>query len=280
MPKSWLITGSSRGLGRQVVLAALAAGGNVTATARHAGNLAGLVEEYGDRVMAVSLDVTDPAAAAAAIQTAVATFGRLDVVVNNAGYATLASVEDCTEDEFRSQIETNFFGVVNVVRAALPTLRAQQSGHLIQVSSIGGRTGNAGLAAYQSAKWALAGFTRALAQEVEPLGIKTTVVEPGGMRTDWAGASMTIPAISAPYRESVGYLAEMFAYSSLAPGDPAKVAKIIVELADLDEPPRRLVLGRDAWQAAVTLGRQLAADDERWKHLSLATDYDHDAAAS
>lgn len=276
MPKVWLITGSSRGLGRCVALAALEAGDRVVATARSTDAVADLAERYGPRVLPFRLDVTDGDAARAAVAAGVAEFGRLDVVVSNAGYATLASIEDLSESEFRSQIETNFFGVVNVVRAAIPVLRAQGSGYLIQVSSIGGRVGNAGLAAYQSAKWALGGFTEALAAEVNPLGINTTVIEPGGMRTDWAGASMTIPPISEPYRASVGFLAEIFGMPGAAASDPAKVADLLVRLADLDDPPRRLVVGSDALAAALAVSRQLLANDEQWREFSLATGYEAD----
>jgi len=277
MTKVWLVTGSSRGLGRCVAQAALEAGDRVVATARSTDAVSDLAERYGPRVLPFRLDVTDGDAAHAAVTAGVAEFGRLDVVVSNAGYATLASIEDMTESEFRSQIETNFFGVVNVVRAALPVLRAQGSGHLIQVSSIGGRVGNAGLAAYQSAKWALGGFTEALAAEVNPLGIKTTVIEPGGMRTEWAGASMTIPPISEPYRESVGFLAEIFGMPGAAASDPAKVADLLVRLADLDDPPRRLVVGSDALAAALAVSKQLLANDEQWRELSLATGYEADS---
>src|ERR1700682_4314851 len=155
MSKFWLITGSSRGLGRELAKAVLAAGHRLLATARKPEDLHDLVAQYGDRVRGVALDVTNPAAARAAVAAATSAFGRLDVVVNNAGYATVNSIEDMALDDFRAQIETNFFGVVNVTRAALPVLRAQRDGHIIQISSLGGRLGSAGLAAYQSAKWAV-----------------------------------------------------------------------------------------------------------------------------
>ena len=192
MSKVWFITGSSRGLGRALAEAVLAAGHRLVATARNPEELRTLVATAPDRSRAVALDVMDPAAARKAIDAAVAAFGRIDVLVNNAGYANVASIEDLPEDDFRAQVETNFFGVVNVTRAALPVLRAQRDGHIIQVSSIGGRSGSPGLAAYQSAKWAVGGFSEVLATEVRPLGIRVTIVEPGGMRTDWAGSSMRV----------------------------------------------------------------------------------------
>jgi len=203
MSKVFLVTGSSRGLGRSIAEAVLEAGHQLVATARTPGQLDDLVGKYGDQVRAVALDVTDPVAAEAAVQVAVQAFGRLDVVVNNAGYANLASVEDITAEDFRRQIDTNLFGVVNVTKAALPVLREQGSGHFIQVSSVGGRIGAVGLSAYQSAKWAVGGFSTVLALEVAPLGVKVTVLEPGGMRTDWAGSSMDIPPVSAPYQQTL-----------------------------------------------------------------------------
>jgi NAD(P)-dependent dehydrogenase (short-subunit alcohol dehydrogenase family) len=205
MSKVWLVTGSSRGLGLEIAKAVLAAGDRLVATARNPRDLHALVDRYGDarasnagRVCAVMLDVTQPAQARAAVEAARTAFGRLDVVVNNAGYANVNSIEDAAEDDFRAQIETNFFGVVNVTRAALPLLRAQRSGHIIQISSIGGRAATQGIAAYQSAKWAVGGFSEVLAREVAPLGIRVTVMEPGGMRTDWSGSSMPSSLITKP----------------------------------------------------------------------------------
>src|SRR5471032_1659536 len=204
MSSVWFITGSSRGIGLELAKAVLAAGHRLVATARRPEDLASLVEQYGERVRAVALDVTDPASARAAVQQAVEAFGRLDVVVNNAGYGNIASIEEGDDADFRAQMETNFYGVVNVTRAALPVLRTQRSGHIIQISSIGGRAGSPGLAAYQSAKWAVEGYSEVLAKEVGPLGIKVTIVEPGGFRTDWAGSSMSVVQPGEAYRESIG----------------------------------------------------------------------------
>ena len=193
MTRIWLITGSSRGLGRELAQAVLEDGDQAVAAARHPGQLDGLVARYGRRVGAVALDVTDPAAAREAVRTAVGEFGHLDVVVNNAGYATSAAIEDLPDVEFRAQLETNLFGVVYVTRAALPVLRAQRSGHIIQVSSIGGRVGGTpGMGGYQTAKFAVEGFSEVLSNEVRPLGIKVTIVEPGALRTDWGGSPMRI----------------------------------------------------------------------------------------
>jgi NAD(P)-dependent dehydrogenase (short-subunit alcohol dehydrogenase family) len=280
MSKVFLVTGSSRGLGREIAEAVLAAGHQLVATARTPAQLDDLVERYGSDIRAVALDVTDPAAAHAAVQTAVDAFGRLDVVVNNAGYADLASVEDVTTDAFRAQIDTNLLGVVNVTKAALPVLREQSSGHVIQVSSVGGRMATPGLSAYQAAKWAVGGFSEVLAAEVGPLGIKVTVLEPGGMRTDWAGSSMTIAPVSEPYRATVGAVAtRMAGFTDGAAGDPAKVAQVVLTVADLDEPPLRLLLGTDAYTSGREADRRRAEADERWEALSRSTDHDDVTAA-
>jgi NAD(P)-dependent dehydrogenase (short-subunit alcohol dehydrogenase family) len=275
MSKVFLVTGSSRGLGREIVLAALDAGHRVAATARNQRDLDDIVEKYGDQVRAVALDVSDFDAAQRAVADTVHAFGRLDVVVNNAGYADLASVEDVTIADFDAQIQTNLFGVVNVTKAALPTLRDQGEGHIIQVSSVGGRMATPGLAAYQAAKWAVGGFSEVLAAEVAPLGIKVTVLEPGGMRTDWAGASMSVPAISSPYQPTVGAVAtRMSTLTSNEAGDPAKVAQVVLQIADLTEPPLRLLLGTDAFTYGTAAGRARAAVDEQWRELSVSTDHE------
>ncbi|MFE9749082.1 SDR family NAD(P)-dependent oxidoreductase [Saccharothrix saharensis] len=275
MSKVFLVTGSSRGLGRQIAERVLAAGYSLVATARRPEQVADLVERYGDRVRAVALDVTDPRAARAAVDTAVTAFGRLDVVVNNAGYANSGSVEDTPDDDFRAQVDANLFGVVNVTKAALPVLRAQGSGHVIQVSSVGGRATTPGLSAYQAAKFAVGGFSEVLAKEVAPLGIKVTVLEPGGMRTDWAGASMTVHPVSPGYESTVGAVNGLrTTLMARAASDPAKVADVVLRVAELDEPPVRLLLGSDAVRFAGQVERARAESDARWRGLSVSTDYD------
>ena len=279
MSKTFLITGSSRGLGRAIAVAALDAGHDVVATARRPEQLADLVERYGDRARAVALDVTDPAAAAAAVQAALDAFGRLDVVVNNAGYADLAALEDVTAADFRAQIETNLFGVVTVTKAALPVLRAQGAGHIVQISSVGGRLASVGLSAYQAAKWAVGGFSEVLAQEVAPLGIKVTVLEPGGMATDWGGSSMSIPPVSEPYRQTVGERAKAMAgFGQWAASDPARVAQVVLQVVEMPEPPVRLLLGSDAYRLATAAGRARAEADESMRALSESTDFVGDRA--
>ena len=280
MSKIWLITGSARGLGRHLAEAVLAAGDSLVATARDPSKLSDLVSRYGDRIRPVSLDVTDAAAARAAVDVAESAFGRLDVLVNNAGYGHAAPFEQTTDEDFRAQIDTNFYGVVNVTRAALPVMRKQRSGHIIQVSSVGGRMGTPGLSAYQSAKWAVGGFTEVLAKEVAPLGIKVTAVEPGGMRTDWGViARGAVPELLPDYEPSVGALAKMFAqYIGHEVGDPDKVAKVILQLARHDAPPEHLLLGSDAVHFFNMVDTARRADAERWQAVSLSTDAD-DAGA-
>ncbi|WP_127505983.1 oxidoreductase [Actinoplanes solisilvae] len=274
MSKVWLITGSSRGLGRQLAESVLAAGHRVVATARRPEQLDDLAEKYGDQIRTVALDVTDPAAARAAVATAVDAFGRLDVLVNNAGYADVASIEDMPDDEFRAQIDANFFGVVNVTRAALPVLRAQGAGHIIQISSVGGRVGGPGLGAYQSAKWAVGGFSEVLAKEVAPLGIRVTVAEPGGMRTNWAGSSMTEHPISDAYRGVIEpAVARLRAADGTQPGDPERIARVLIDLTDNPEPPVHLLLGADAVAAARAQADNLAATDARWRTVSESVSY-------
>jgi NAD(P)-dependent dehydrogenase (short-subunit alcohol dehydrogenase family) len=274
MSSVFLLTGSSRGLGRAIADAVLNDGHRLIATARRRETLDELSDSYGDRVLTLDLDVTDPAAARAAVQTGVERFGRIDVVVNNAGYADLAAVEDVTLEDFRAQIDTNLLGVVNVTKAALPTLREQGSGHIIQISSVGGRLATPGLSAYQTAKWAVGGFSSVLAREVGPLGIRVTVLEPGGMQTDWAGSSMSVPPISEPYRATVGAMAALHNAETLALGDPAKVARVVLLLAEMDEPPLRLILGSEAYAYATAAARDQAESDKRWRDLTVSTDRD------
>lgn len=267
--KTWLITGSSRGLGRKIAEAALQAGKNLVATARNVRQLDDLVSVYGSKIKVLALDVTDPSAAHRAVAEAVETFGRLDVLVNNAGYADVAAIEDMPDAVFRAQIDANFYGVVNLTRAALPVMRAQRAGHIIQISSVGGRVGGAGLGAYQAAKWAVGGFSEVLAKEVSSFGIKITVAEPGGMRTDWAGSSMAVPEISDAYRSVIEPVVERLRLADgRQPGDPARIAQTLLDISAMDEPPLRLLLGSDAVAVARMMSERLAASDEKWRAVS------------
>jgi NAD(P)-dependent dehydrogenase (short-subunit alcohol dehydrogenase family) len=274
MPKTWLVTGSSRGFGREIAEAALKRGDQVLATARNPDQLDALTT-YGDSVVAFALDVTDPAASRKAVAAAISSFGSLDVVVNNAGYAASAAIEEMTEESFRDQIETNLFGVVNVTKAALPIFHQQRSGHFLQFSSIGGRVGGSpGLGAYQTAKFAVEGFSEVLNAEVKPLGIKVTIVEPGGFRTDWGGASMQTSPVGADYEDTVGAM-NRFRESTVTTwrGDPRRAAKILVDLVDLDAPPLRLLLGDGAVRSADQSSRERAAEAEQWAGVSRSADF-------
>jgi NAD(P)-dependent dehydrogenase (short-subunit alcohol dehydrogenase family) len=274
MSKVWLVTGSSRGLGRALAEVVLAGGHKLVATARNPGQLADLVGRYGNQVRAVALDVTDARAAGDAIKMAVDAFGRLDVLVNNAGYGNIGSIENTSDADFRAQIETNLFGVVNVTKAAIPILREQRSGHIIQISSIGGRIGTPGVGAYQTAKWGVEGFSEVLAKEVGPLGIKVTIIDPGGFRTDWSGSSMTIRPSRPEYDSTVGVVARFQReYNGAQPGDPAKAAAVIIHIASLDEPPLRLLLGSDAVHRAEQADLARIESDRKWRELSVATDF-------
>jgi NAD(P)-dependent dehydrogenase (short-subunit alcohol dehydrogenase family) len=275
MIRTWLVTGSSRGFGRELAKAVLESGDNVVATARRPADLDELVTKYGDRVRAVALDVTDASAARAAVQTALHEFGRLDVVVNNAGYANSAPIEEMAEDDFRAQIEANLFGVVNVTRAALPVLRQQRSGHIIQFSSVGGRVGGSpGMGAYQTAKFGVEGFSEVLNAEVKPLGINVVIVEPGPFRTEWSTSSMVRADVGPDYEQTVGEMNRMRqATAATWPGDPARAAKIIVDIVALDEPPLRLLLGAAAVDLAARSSASRAAEAEHWAEVSRSADF-------
>lgn len=273
MAKIWLVTGSSRGLGRALVQAALESGDSVAATARKLEQLDGLVAQYGaDRILPLALDVTDNKQVQHAVEATLKKFRRLDVVVNNADYADYAdsaSVEDASLESFRTQFETNFFGVVNVTKAVLPITRENGHGHIIQVSSVGGILATPGLGSYQSAKWAIGGFSGVLAQEVNPLGVKVTVLEPGGMKTDWAGSSMGIGYVSEPYKETVAKFSELRHGMRETWSDPHKVALAILQVAGLPEPPLRLLLSPDTFQPAKKALEDLAASDEKWRDITM-----------
>ncbi len=279
MTQVWLITGSSRGLGRALAEAVLAAGHRLLATARDPSQLADLGERYGDQVRTFALDVTDPRAAGDAVAAAVKTFGRLDVLVNNAGYGDVGSIEDTSLADIRAQIETNLFGVINVTKTAIPLMREQRSGHIIQLSSIGGRVGAMGRAPYSTAKWGVEGFSEVLAKETAPLGIKVTIIEPGGFRTDFAGSSTKIAAGRPEYDSTVGATARFQRdYNGAQPGDPAKAAAVILEVAAMDKPPLRLLLGSDAVRAAEQADLARIEADRKWRQLSVSTDFEKAAS--
>jgi NAD(P)-dependent dehydrogenase (short-subunit alcohol dehydrogenase family) len=274
MQQIWFITGSSRGFGRALVRAALQAGDLVAATARRPEQLADLEAEFGDRVHAIALDVTDAAAARKAIAEARERFGRLDVIVNNAGYANVSPIETTADDDFREQFETNFWGVYNVSKAAIPVLREQGSGLVMQFSSVGGRVGGSpGIASYQAAKFAIDGFSRVLAAETAPFGVKVMVVEPSGFKTDWAGSSMIIRDIGDDYAQTVGAINRRIRQNPDGPpGDPVRAAEILVQVAKRRDIPYHLPLGVIAAEGSIRLDEQLLAEDRRWREVSRSAD--------
>jgi len=273
MSQVWLITGSSRGLGRALADAVLAAGHKLVATARNPAQLADLIERYGDQVRTVALDVTSEQAAVDAVAVATKAFGRLDVLVNNAGYGDISPIEDTSLDEFRAQIETNLFGVINVTKAALPLMREQRAGHILQFSSVGGRIGPVGRAPYAAAKWGVEGFSEVLSKEVGPFGVKVTIIEPGGFRTDFAGSSTAIREGRPEYDSTVGKTARFQRdYNGKQPGDPAKAAAAVLHIASLNDPPLRLLLGSDAVHFVEQNDLAKMDSDRKWKDLSVSTD--------
>jgi len=244
MTKTWFITGTSRGFGREWAIAALERGDNVAATARDTSTLDDLVHTYGERLLPIALDVTDRDADFAAVQQAHERFGRLDVVINNAGYGHFGFVEELSEADVRDQLETNFFGALWVTQAALPIMREQGSGHIIQVSSIGGISAFPIVGAYHASKWALEGLSQSLAQEVAPFGITVTLIEPGGFSTDWAGPSAKHSEPSSTYDEIRERThRERAARNTSGPGDPKASAAAVLEVVDADEPPLRVFFG-------------------------------------
>lgn len=274
MSQIWLITGSSRGLGRAFTEAALAAGHSVVAGARNPDQLADLRSKFGEKIHPVSLDVTNEARAKAAVDAAVAHFGGLDVLVNNAGYGNVSSVEDTPLDDFRAQIETNLFGVIIMTKAVLPYFRERRAGYIIQVTSIAGRVGPLGRAPYAAAKFGVEGFSESLAKEIGPLGIKVTIVEPGGFRTDFAGSSTELREGRWEYESTVGATIRFQRdYNGKQPGDPAKAAAVLLHLASQQEPPLRLLLGSDSYNAAEKSALDKLESDRKWKDLTVSTDY-------
>jgi NAD(P)-dependent dehydrogenase (short-subunit alcohol dehydrogenase family) len=275
MTQTWFITGSSRGFGRALTEAALALGDRVVATARSPEVLNDLVQLHGADLLAVPLDVTDSRAAQKPLEVATDRFGRLDVVVNNAGYANVAPIETGEDEDFRAQFETNFWGVYNVTKAAIGTLRRQGGGLIVQFSSIGGRVGGSpGIASYQAAKFAVDGFTRVLAAETALFGIRTLVVEPSGFATDWAGSSMTIHDVPEEYDETVGIMQRRVRANSAGPaGDPARAAEIIVQVVKRESVPSHLLLGVNAVEMALEYSHRQLGQAEAWELVSRSADY-------
>jgi NAD(P)-dependent dehydrogenase (short-subunit alcohol dehydrogenase family) len=270
MAKTWFITGASRGFGYLWAEAALERGDRVAATARHLETVDGLVDRFKDHILPLALDVTDRRAAFAAVEKAHATFGHLDIVVNNAGYGQFGAIEELSEAEARAQIETNLFGALWITQAALPIMRAQRSGHLLQVSSIGGVAAFPSIGIYHASKWGLEGFSEALSREVAEFGIKVTLVEPSGFSTDWAGASAKFATPIDVYAPARAAMAER--RKQLPAADPRGTVKAILQLVDSDDPPLRLLLGSAAVQIATTLYPQKLATWKAWEDVSRNAD--------
>jgi NAD(P)-dependent dehydrogenase (short-subunit alcohol dehydrogenase family) len=267
--KVWFITGTSRGFGREWSIAALERGDKVAATARDTATLDDLVEKYGDAILPIQLDVTDRAADFAAVQQAHEKFGRLDVVVNNAGYGQFGFIEELSEAEVRDQFETNVFGALWITQAALPFLREQKSGHIIQVSSIGGISAFGNIGIYNGSKWALEGFSQALQQEVASFGIHVTLVEPGGFSTDWGGASAKHAAVLPDYEESHAIAQKSRESRVATPGDPNASASAILKVVDADEPPLRIFFGSSPIETAKADYASRIALWEKWNDVSV-----------
>lgn len=271
----WFITGSSRGFGRALVAAALEAGDLVVATARSPEQLAPFVEKYAANVHPLALDVTDGLASKEAIHNAAERFGRIDIVVNNAGYANIAPLETASEHDVRRQFETNFWGVYSVSKAAIPLLKRQRSGTIVQFSSVGGRVGGTpGLGSYQAAKFAVDGLTRVLAAETAPFGIRYVTVEPSGFDTDWAGASMEIHGIPPEYDATVGSIVRALETPVMKAGDPRRAAEILVRVVKRTHPPTHLLLGAGAVHLAREYSNQQTAEMEAWRAVSVSADFD------
>ncbi|MFA8324484.1 oxidoreductase [Burkholderia ubonensis] len=271
----WFITGASRGIGALIAEAALADGNAVVAAGR---NVPAIVERLGDSValLPVELDVTDEAQAKAAVRAAVEKFGRVDVLVNNAGFGLLGAVEESADKDVRRMYDTNVFGLLNVTRAVLPTMRANRSGHVINISSIGGYRAAAGFGVYSSTKFAVEGITEALHAELQPLGVHATVVEPGYFRTDFLDASSLVVAsdVIDDYDETSGAIRrKAVQMNHNQPGDPAKLAAAMITLVDAPNPPLRLPLGTDTLAAIAAKNAYVAQETETWKALSTSTDF-------
>jgi NAD(P)-dependent dehydrogenase (short-subunit alcohol dehydrogenase family) len=267
--KTWFITGTSRGFGREWAIAALDRGDRVAATARSTAALDDLVAKYGDAILPIKLDVTDRAADFAAVRQAHEHFGRLDIVVNNAGYGHFGLVEEVSEAEIRAQLETNLLGALWVTQAALPILRAQGSGHILQVSSIGGITAFMNTGAYHASKWALEGLSQSLAQEVADFGVKVTLIEPTGYSTDWAGSSAQHSA-ELPAYAAVREKAAAARKARFTPGVPSATREAILTLVDTENPPLRLFLGEAPLGIATADYESRLATWREWQPVAAA----------
>jgi NAD(P)-dependent dehydrogenase (short-subunit alcohol dehydrogenase family) len=274
----WLITGCSTGIGREIARAALEAGHSVAVTARNVDAVADFVDQFGDRALALPLDVTNRDQITAVVGDVEKAFGGIDVLVNNAGYGYMAAVEEGEDAEVRKLFDTNYFGVVDTLKAVLPGMRARRSGHVINISSMTGLVANPPNAYYSSTKFALEALTEALAKEVGPLGIKVTAIEPGAFRTDWAARSMQESSTPiGDYDDNVGARKTLIKqFADHLPGDPRKVAEAVLMVAALDEPPLRLLLGRDVLAAVREKIADLTASIDHWESVTKNVNFPKD----
>jgi NAD(P)-dependent dehydrogenase (short-subunit alcohol dehydrogenase family) len=266
MNKVWFVTGASRGFGREFALAALQRGDRVAATARRVSALDDIAQRFGDRFVALQLDVTDRAADFEAVRRAHEAFGRLDVVVNNAGYGHFGAFEELSEAELRDQLETNFFGAVWVTQAALPILRAQRSGHIIQISSVGGLLAFPYMSAYHASKWALEAISESLAAEVAPAGVNVTLVEPSVFGTDWAGSSAR-RSTPMPDYDHVRMI-DQRRRGGIHPGDAKAAAQALLEIVDAEKPPLRVLFGNDALERVTAAYDRRLQNWQEWQHVA------------
>ena len=276
--KIWFITGCSTGLGRALAERVLERGERAVLTARDPAKLADLTAPYGDRALALGLDVTDTATIDRALSAAEEKFGRIDVLVNNAGYGYFSAIEAGEDAEIRRQFETNVFGLYALTQRVLPAMRARRSGHIINVSSVGGLVAFPATGYYHASKFAVEAFSESLSKEVAALGIKVTIVEPGAFRTDWAGRSMVVSKTTIDdYDDTVGLRVRTAqGYSGTQPGDPVRAADAMIKAVEADQPPLRLLLGSDAYRLAQAKLDALQENFEAWKDVSLGTDFPKD----
>jgi len=276
MKRVWFITGSSRGLGHSLAVAVLKHGDLLAATSRRPEDLKDLKQKYDDQVITIGLDVTNREQIREAVQKTIDTFGRIDVLVNNAGFGITGAAEAYTDEQVKSQLDVNLYAPIEITRAVLPFMRRQKNGRILQISSIGGRVNNAGLSIYQAAKAGLSGFAESISKEVSPLGIKVTAIEPGGFRTDWATASMTFAPVVEGYEATVGGITKFLTSGKFVPmGDPDKAAKVMIELVAHPEPPVHLILGSEAVGILKAADADRRAEFEKWIPVSESTDSDN-----
>lgn len=276
MSRVWFITGSSTGFGRSLTEAVLKRGERVVATARNKKQIEEFEEQYTNQAIAVKLDVTDPQEVRAAVKQAVEVFGRIDVLVNNAGYGTIGAIEEVSDEDVRRQYETNVFGALDVIRAVLPHMRQQRSGHILNISSVVGQVSFAGAGIYSSTKFALESLSEALAKEVAPLGIRVTIVEPGAFRTDFAGRSLLLSdTIIEDYASTVGdFRQRIKARDGNQPGDPNKAVLAMIQVVESENPPLRLPLGADSVAAIEEKLLSVKNDINNWREVAINTAFE------